>query len=153
MMAMSEMVPPRFHALDELLRGMKSPHDYWEDEGILQAIKLLQDFDSSEWQQLCATWSIRSEDWQTKLAQALGHGPSHQAARIALLMAASDRPDVRMAALGSLRDMNLSALPPAELYALNRRVTHEIAYRDSALEFMVLHDLAARIREYLKSLE
>lgn len=134
-----------FHALDNYLR-LQFSDDYWSDEGTSQAHALIRNLTPDGWTALRELWTCRDDTWQSRCAQILPHGEPHLALEVLLDMVHTGVEQVRMAALDSLREMDLDRL------RLDQKNSIEAVARDSLtradkVEGMVLQNLLVELEK------
>jgi len=76
--------------------------DYWSDVGILDAIKLLDDFNDLDWIDLEREWHSKTTVWQGRCAQTLSDVESPRVLPVLFQMMASEEEDVVLLAADSL---------------------------------------------------
>ncbi|WP_284079158.1 hypothetical protein [Herbaspirillum aquaticum] len=79
--------------------------DYWSDEGISQAALILIKFTDDDWDCLAKSCLGKSEKWGIRCAETLGDTEGSKAFIVLLQLLKSERYDVRMAALDSIRSL------------------------------------------------
>ncbi|WP_288407009.1 hypothetical protein [uncultured Herbaspirillum sp.] len=82
--------------------------DYWSDEGVSQAALILIKFTDSDWDILAKLCLSKSEKWGIRCADTLGDIEGSKALIVLLKLLKSVSPDVRMAALDSIRSLMAS---------------------------------------------
>lgn len=132
-----------FSELDEYL-GKTFSDDYWSDEGELQAHAIVRRFGERDWEELRASWQQRGESWQTRCAQILSHGSPRQAIPTVLQMLGSNHKESRIAALDSLREMDLNYLQVQDVQRVAIVIEHSLRSAD-AMESLVLNALKRQI--------
>lgn len=79
--------------------------DYWSDQAIFEAIKLLNDFDDDNWDELTQRISGKTYAWQTRCAETLSEATSERALNVLIRLLHSVDMDVVEAAVDSLHSL------------------------------------------------
>lgn len=85
--------------------------DYWYDEGVNIASKILFKFEESSWNELLESCSSRTVEWKTRCAETLDLTTHPTATVVLLKLLDSAEKDVILAAADSLRDRNIVQIP------------------------------------------
>ena len=99
-----------FVKIDECL-SKEYTIDYWSDDVIISASKLLQDFTSADWDILETVWVNKPTYWQNYLAQILAWGDTGKSVILLLKLITIDNEEIIVSATDSLRGIQENIHP------------------------------------------
>lgn len=138
-----------FETLDHFL-GQDYSDNFWSDEAVLDAEVRMQNLGREEWPKLRAAWAIRDERWQQRCADVLPRGDLPQALSVLIQMVRTAKRDVRVAALDSLRELDLDPCSTEEQRDIKLAIEESFKSADP-VEATVLRALAKKLNLNLDS--
>ncbi|WP_440533998.1 hypothetical protein [Variovorax sp. YR566] len=85
--------------------------DYWYDEGIDIASKIISRFEESAWDELLVNCSLRTSQWKIRCAETLDLTVHPTSVLVLLRLLDSSDKEVVLAAADTLRDKNVEKIP------------------------------------------